>query len=589
MISEREVNQAYSDLRSVCGGLKEDYFGLLYLESAHHLERDQAVRQVAFGGHDYGVDGFHFDIERRNLYIYQFKYSKSPAAFKGSLERLLEAGMDRIFKSPNVDDYKNQIILQLRSCLIENRSLIEQVYFRFVFVGDTEEAERSQVLQKLKEDLEYKRHLVDQFFVDQNVRFIVEFRSALGMVASIHEAQQETTFPLKVSDLVQVSGPGSERMHIGFIRLADLVYMHSTLGAKLFDRNIRYGLGGAEAVNRAISRALRKIVIDRQDNPATFAFNHNGVTLYAEKLKAGKGETHLTAPRLLNGAQTVTTATRFMKENEGNPKFLDGKPLYDSITLLCRIITDADQSFVTQVTINNNRQNPVEPWNLHANDMIQLELQDKFQSELKLYYERQENSFSQLSSEDLAEYGIFEDSKAIQMIKLAQTFLVTDGKISRLSELRRVFEDDAAYKQVFRESRLRVDARQILLCYKVERCLRTVSNHILESGQKKYWFISRARNLLWALLCQGLLNNKNLEDLLENFGTSMVIQMEFRALLMKIASTRVRPLLTELMADAEYQDQIANDKFGFLRSDKAFTKCMNAAYKQRERWTHKKL
>ena len=30
---------------------------------------------------------------------------------------------------------------------------------------------------------------------------------------------------------------------------------------------------------------------------------------------------------------------------------------------------------MTRVTINNNRQNPVEPWNLHANDDIQLELQ----------------------------------------------------------------------------------------------------------------------------------------------------------------------------------------------------------------------
>ena len=102
------------------------------------------------------------------------------------------------------------------------------------------------------------------------------------------------------------------------------------------------------------------------------------------------------------------------------------------------MITDADQDFVTQVTINNNRQNPVEPWNLHANDMIQLELQDKIRIDLGIYYERQDNAFDQLSTEDLEEYGIREDSKAIQMLKLTQTFLLTDGHISRLSEMRRV-------------------------------------------------------------------------------------------------------------------------------------------------------
>ena len=34
------------------------------------------------------------------------------------------------------------------------------------------------------------------------------------------------------------------------------------------------------------------------------------------------------------------------------------------------------------MTINTNRQNPVEPANLRASDPIQLELQDKFRDEL---------------------------------------------------------------------------------------------------------------------------------------------------------------------------------------------------------------
>jgi hypothetical protein len=80
----------------------------------------------------------------------------------------------------------------------------------------------------------------------------------------------------------------------------------------------------------------------------------------------------------------------------------------EGIRVICRIITDAAPEFVTTVTINNNRQNPVEPWNLHANDMIQLELQDKFRDELGIYYERREKAFVNLSAEDLEDQGIRE-------------------------------------------------------------------------------------------------------------------------------------------------------------------------------------
>src|SRR5438046_3078302 len=149
MINDRSIDQAFSDLRSTCAGVGQDYFGLLYLEQEHKVPREKALNQVAFGGNDYSVDGFHFDEERKNFYL--FKYSNSHAQFKGSLQRLIENGMEQIFVSPNRDDSKNQLLLQLRTCLVENRAVIDQVCIRFVFTGDPEEAERSQVLDKLRD------------------------------------------------------------------------------------------------------------------------------------------------------------------------------------------------------------------------------------------------------------------------------------------------------------------------------------------------------------------------------------------------------------------------------------------------------
>jgi len=301
------IDQVFSDLKSECGGVRNDYFGLIYLEDEYDVPRERAVNQIAFGGNDYGLDGFHFDRERKNLYLFQFKYSDSHAQFKQSLQRLIDIGMERIFVAPHEDEHVNPVIHQLRSCMVDNRALIDQVCVRFVFTGDPEEAERSQVLDKLREDLENKKYLIDKFFRERSVSLVVEFRSATGRVGRVIDEHVTRIYPLPMTHILKQIGPNGETMHIGFIRLVDLDSMFCDIGNRFFERNIRYGLGESETVNRAISRALRQIVLDDKETPDIFAFNHNGITLFAENLEHIDGKYHITAPRLLNGAQTVTT------------------------------------------------------------------------------------------------------------------------------------------------------------------------------------------------------------------------------------------------------------------------------------------
>jgi hypothetical protein len=85
-------------------------------------------------------------------------------------------------------------------------------------------------------------------------------------------------------------------------------------------------------------------------------------------------------------------------------------------------------------------------------------------------------------------------------------------------------------------------SRHVLLCYKVQFRLRKIANEIEQKGQNKYAFVHRARYLLWALICQGLLNHPDREDLSENFGRSMTLPADYTELLSQIATTRVRVL-----------------------------------------------
>jgi hypothetical protein len=55
--------------------------------------------------------------------------------------------------------------------------------------------------------------------------------------------------------------------------------------------------------------------------------------------------------------------------------------------------------------------------------------------------------------------------------------------------------------------------RHIVLCYKIHFRLRRLVNDIVDKGPNRYGYMGRARSLLWALLCQGTLNDPKLPDL----------------------------------------------------------------------------
>jgi hypothetical protein len=280
---DRQIDQAFSDLKGKCGGVRNDYFGLIYLEKEHGVTRDKALNQIAFGGNDYGIDGFHFDDRKKNLYIFQFKYSTSYTQFKDSLHRLIDNGLEVAFIHPNVDSAKNQIIAQLRRCMVENRAIIDQIFISFVFLGDPAEAERSQVLDKFCEDLENKKYLIDKFFVERQVTLVVDFSSMSGKGGMPKDTRKTHVYDLPINDLFSRPGPNGEIMHIGFMRLADLHKIYKDMGKRFFERNIRYGLGSGEAVNRAISRSLKAIILDEKESPEVFAFNHNAIYRYSLK------------------------------------------------------------------------------------------------------------------------------------------------------------------------------------------------------------------------------------------------------------------------------------------------------------------
>lgn len=593
MAITKQDKQALAELHSewskTYGGRSEDYFPLLYLTKKFKTTVDAIAGQVCFGSNDYGIDAYYIDREARNLYLYQFKWSENHNLFKESLERLAADGIERIFGNAQADPNQNEVLNTLRAELHEYRSLIDRVLVHFVFKGELEATENSEGLANRRETLESKSHLLHAFFGRDDVELTVEFITDRRQPPALRPAESH---PINFTEGAALSSADSAHvMHVGFVPLMDLVRIYRSLRERCLDRNIRSGLSPDNPPNRKIREALGEIVLKQSIPPDVFAFNHNGVTLAAEKIEFVDGRAILHVPRLLNGAQTITSVAKFVLDHDGHPALKGGGTTLESIKVLAKIVVaDPSSEFVTNVTICNNRQNPVDAWNLRANDRIQCDLHDRLKEQVSVFYSRQENAFRNYSADELDEMGY--DSRVqrdMRIRQLAQTFLATQGEIGRMSQLPEVFESQRLYGETFRESYLACDARKIVLAYKVGLLLKDPLQRLEEVATQKIRFaVSKARNLVWALLIQAILNDAKLLDLLEEYGTSLKKENGFREYLRKQASSKLLPILKEVLARPEHVDRMANEKYEFLRTKELFTQCKDAAYERFE-WIKKSL
>lgn len=558
------------------GATKEARFLLGLLQEGFGLQNNLIEQRVMLKAAGQGVDAWHLDAERKTLYLLSAKLSDDPAALKPAL-RGVSLAIDRIFGDEAEHaavEPGDEFLAALRAHVLENRFLVGQVFVQLYFSGDPADARKSELLGALVEELSGKKYLIDDFCGGQNAVLSVEFRSSTSQeVAIASQGRRTHRYPIDLSRTIQLDSPAGETLTAGYLRLADLLTIYQKMGQRFLSRNIRSGLGVEHPTHRAIMKSFEDIVINQKMTPEEFSFLHNGVSIAVEAYENRKGQVMVTEPRLLNGAQTVASLSAFVDKWAGQDKFERNRDLLDRIRVLGRVVSGATADFVSQVTIANNRQNPVEPWNLRANDLIQLEFQEKFAKEAGLYYERQQGAFASLTEPELEALGA-QPGRPVEMRRLAQTFLALQGEIDRLSRLRLVFESESVYRDVFRESYLKKDVRRMVLAYKVLMRTLAVARDIMDRFTEKYHWLPKATGLLGSLLIQALLNDEKAEEYIQAYGTSLKIENDFVELLKDLASRKVRPLLAAYIAGPREAEMLQTMNFTFLRTKGAFQKCM---------------
>lgn len=587
-ISLKEVEEAYQDAKTKKKGTKDSVFASLFLSKEHGLETGDALSQVD-SSFALGCNAYAIDTQKKNLYLYVALWSTDYKGWKNPYKILSTTGLRAIFSDATKEELQNQFLRRLKADLQENQSVINKVFLYFLFNGNPIAAENSVALANQRESVEEKKHLIDEFFEGRNIALAIDYRSNLTSNLSGQSIIRKTyQYNLPVKNTVEHKNSQGARLFVAMVPLLSFHKMYLDMGYRLFDRNIRAGLSGENSPNKAIYASLKSITVNGDGRADDFLFHHNGIAISVGHLEWEGIQMKITEPRVLNGAQTVSTLARFVEEMDRNKKFDQIKKKLGEIQVLTRIIdAKGNNAFVTEVTINNNRQNPVEPWNLRASDGIQLEIADKLAEELNVFYERQENAFSSLSTEDLEELNI-QQSKSVEIRRLAQTILASQGAIDKITSLREVFENPNLYHNVFHKGLLQVDARAILLLYKVSLRLQAGIQAIIETGPNKYYYMNKAKNLVWALLIQALQNDPKIEEHLSNFGTSLAVETHFKDTLKDLAAKRLKPILADFVDSGKNSQFIQEQKFGFFRTKSSFDVCMKIA-NQKFGWSKKSI
>ena len=141
-----------------------------------------------------------------------------------------------------------------------------------------------------------------------------------------------------------------------------------------------------------------------------------------------------------------------------------------------------------------------------------------------------------------------------------------------------LFDNDGKYNATFHEGRLTEDVGKVVLCYKARTYCHNGLAQELAVGRTP--FVDKAKTLLWALICQGLLNQKDIHNLATTYGCNVSVPGLFKERLLKIAMGQIKPTLLWLVQQPEFVQAYKEERYEFLRGDKAFDACMRHCSQQ---------
>lgn len=374
----------------------ENVVTTIHLMNTHLIDKDTALDQSSLGTSDYGIDGWYYESRTNELFIYQSKLTDSKGLALRGLKDLTTglSYLEKIIVQKEVGKIPtNKSIYNLYIELAKNVENLKKISFILISPlnpNDLLDApELNEAEKTIRESDLYK------MLYEKGGRISLDIHE-YNFEKSIAPSNKKYTINKLDNSVIRLRN--NSFLEITFIPIYNLVQLYRQRGDILFHKNVRLSLYDyKDAKNRVVTpmEATLDQICKGQLNPNIFPFYHVGITISATTNSSeGANDISLETPYVINGCQTITIADHFLRELE-NKKNFEAIEKFREINVLAKVVIGTTDEELKEITNCNNRQNPIENWQLFSNDPIHIEIESSL-LDLEIFYERQKGKFNAL-------------------------------------------------------------------------------------------------------------------------------------------------------------------------------------------------
>ena len=328
---------------------------------------------------DESIDAFFVDEQNSEINIVQCKScasEKNKKALKKEWLSFLNDAPGKLENHDLIDNHSNARIKEIAEDYIKFKSKGYTVKLHFFHLGNAD-----------KNALNHYEDSIDYYGWE---RIKEEYQEYLSKI----DRTEPPSIDIELAyDRMEPNFSKQHKTLVSIITGDEIVNLRQQYRYKLFDKNLRFGLG-----KNKINKGITKTAISEPEN---FYFFNNGITITSKgfRHRPTSGSLRIDYPQIINGAQTVNAIYEAFKELKNklarkNPSCdadADAKKEFSRIKLLFRVIQDEEKDgkktsvFEENVIRFNNSQNSIKETDFYANNPEQIKLQELFSKDGYFY------------------------------------------------------------------------------------------------------------------------------------------------------------------------------------------------------------
>ncbi|MFZ0965023.1 MAG: AIPR family protein [Candidatus Bathyarchaeia archaeon] len=543
----------------------------IHLMNQHRLDEHAALDQSSRGGNDEGIDGWYFDEKSLELYVYQSKFSSNKRYVlqgfsdilkaKNWLESVLITG--EIKKTPT-----NTGLYNLYITLGKNKENITKITFILTSLINENE------LEDEKDYTDCKRELINS---NLNKHVKIDLKLAEHNFDDTSLPMTIKTYPITRIEGSTINLPDSSSLDLAYVPLNDLVELYRRRGYLLFDKNIRLSISNTKEARERLVHPMEetlKAICEGKLNPNVFTFYHVGVTIAATKNVAENKDLLLEYPNIINGCQTITIADSFLKELEKDKDY-EKIGRFKEIKVIAKIVIGVPDDELRQITNSNNRQNPIDNWQLFSNDPIHIEIEEALEN-VGIFYERQKGKFDTVMKKpEIAKKYPSTNNTFVTVFDLGQIICLSRRKLQWAAKPSEIFLNKKNHDSIF-DKNIPAYAQDIILVSNVfkamKRGLKNYLDNLTYSTEKTFKIFNKplVKTYVYYVALMHFYQDKNTSSLREDFSETLnkiappTLVSEFETFFSKVVTKTRKWYVSE---SSNFKNEVSNKKLDEFLND----------------------